>query len=406
MRVLMLPDADFLARERDMLERLEIGLADEGARVLHAIPMSAVLEGTAGDGMGVYSTSIRWHDRGLPFTLGLRATALVRSLEAAAPVDGSVRGERLVDVVHALGEGAWSMAMTVARRTGATPALEVWSSGVVDRAIGVWSRLGSAVASGAERSGLGRGGRGGRAPMLLAAGAGLMPGLTRRVPEDRVALVPFGVHPGDAERAAIDPARGLSLTLVASGQDAAAVQAALGALELIAEGFGPILLFVDAGLARTLPIWRWAGGRNGEPPERLSVIAELEAQRELILETDMLIIPEARGEHRTIALDAMAGGCLVVARADARVDYLIDGRTAALVQEPGPAALAKVVRELAMTPERAAKLRQSAWTFINEERSASRQVRSMWQAFERATAEQVASGGGGGGGAAAPGAGS
>lgn len=386
MRVLMLPDAEFLRRERAMLERLEIGLADEGARVLHASPLSA-LGGSDAEHPQVYSTAIHWHDRGLPFTLGLRATALVRTLDAAAPVDGSVRGERLVDVVYAAGEDAWPMALTVARRTHAVPVLHVWSPAVIAKAGAVWRRWRSPAA------GLGvgiadRGGPGlrGRTPLFLAAGARLAEQLARRVPAECVGLAPIGVHPGDGERRPLDPGASLSMALLASGQEPDAVRAAVESLDrLVASGLGQLLLFVDATLARRLPLWRWAGGRDGHLPERMSVIADLEANRELILSADVLLMPEAAGEHGTLALDAMAGGCLVVARADADVDYLLDGRTATLVPRATADGLAEAVGTLVRDPGRVARQRQTAWEYINAERSASQQVRAMWQAFERVT---------------------
>ncbi len=38
MRILIIADESFASRERAMLSRLEVGLADEGVRVVHVIP--------------------------------------------------------------------------------------------------------------------------------------------------------------------------------------------------------------------------------------------------------------------------------------------------------------------------------------------------------------------------------
>jgi hypothetical protein len=399
MRVLMLPDADFLRRERAMLDRLEIGMADEGARVLHATPVSSLV---AGGGVGetpvVYSTALAWHDRGLPFTLGLRATALVRAMESVAPVDGSVPGERLVDIVHGVGEGAWPMGLAVARRTGAVAALEVWSAAAAERARAVWRKHGITGGDAARAGERGGPGAQGRAPFFLAAGEALAALLSPVVPAERVAVVPFGVHPGDAERKPMPGpragagagsgspgARALSLVVLASGEDQGAVREALGAVELIGAQVESVIAFLDAGVAQAC---RLGGGAAqvgaGGLAERVSLVPDLEAHRDLILQADVLILPEARGEHRTLVLDAMAAGCLVVARPDTRVEHLIDGRTAAVARGAGAAGLAEVVLGLAAEPARAEALRQSAWAYIGSERSASRQVMGLRAAFDRA----------------------
>lgn len=379
MRVLMLPDADLLSRERAMLQRVEIGLADEGARVLHATPGS-LHAGDPADTAQVYSTPINWHDRGLPFTLALRASSLVQAVEAAAPVDGTIAGEHLVDVVYAVGESAWPMALLVSRRLRAPAVLEVWHPGLIARAGQVWKREGEAPAGG-------RGGPGARGPrpFFIAAGAALGDRLLRALPAERAAVVPWGVHPGDAERPALDPSTSLTIALLCSGDDPAAAQAAIEALGLVAQRYPGLLVFVDAGLCRRLPVWRWAGaGSPGGLPERLSVIADLESNRELILQADVLLLPEAGGAQHTLPLDAMASGCLVVAREDPLAEHLQHGRTCVCASGASPQALAKAVLDLVADPTAEKALRRSAWEFIVQQRTASHQVQALWKSLERA----------------------
>src|SRR5258705_7504763 len=100
MRVVILTDAGFARREHSLVSRLEIGLADGGVRVIHALPASAadpapsaaadlfparahepgVEQGGAGGGTeqvavagGLYCTSVSYQDVGFAFSLGSRA---------------------------------------------------------------------------------------------------------------------------------------------------------------------------------------------------------------------------------------------------------------------------------------------------------------------------------------------
>jgi hypothetical protein len=369
-RVLILPDADFLQREHAMLARLEVGLADEGARVIHAMPRSVdPIDATA-----VYSTPVSYHDLGLPFTLPLRAAELVRGL----PAEGD---HPAVDVVYAAGRGAWGMAVEVGRRAGAAVLVEVWSHSLIAPA----ARLAARV----------RGGGGRGLLRLLAPDPVLLAALARQVPANQLAEVPWGVHPGEARRGPIDPAASLSIALLASGDDPLAVKAAVEALPAVVAGAPGAMMIADARVAERVPLWKWATAAG--VASRVTVIADLEGRRELVLTGDVLLIPEALGDHRSIVLDAMAMGMLVAARPDPMVDWLTGGIHVAPIAEADAEAVSRVLLRLATDAPAAAAQRSSAAALVETRRSGSAHVRALLAVCDAVSAVPGRAGGAGSG---------
>src|SRR5690606_5421874 len=122
--------------------------------------------------------------------------------------------------------------------------------------------------------------------------------------------------------------------------------------------------------------------------QRFSLAPNLEGRREPVLRGDLLLLPEALGEHRSIALDAMAAGMAVVALADPYVGSLIDGRTAALVKEPGADLWAAALSPLLEAADAAHALGERAREFVRTERRASVHVASLVDGYEWLTSSQ------------------
>ncbi|MGH7132130.1 MAG: glycosyltransferase [Phycisphaerales bacterium] len=367
MRILLLTDRDFLQHERSMLARLEIGLADEGHRVLHGVPDSLSESGTSVDVPAVYSTHVTYADTGLPFTKGLRAQAFVEAVQAAAPMDA---GQPMADAVHVFGRGAWDMGARLARRTKATLLIEVYEA--------------AAIAPACELAAENRGAH------LVAADGPIGEELIRKTDPKRVHIAPWGVHMADHAHDDELVARGagtLTFALLSSGDDAdglkAAVQGAAalaGRPEFAQRG---VMVFVDAEVARRQPVWKWAddSGLSG----RLSVIADMEGRREMVLQADVLLIADAGGKQRSFVLDAMAAGMLIVARPDPMNSALIDGRTCRQVQGEGGAEWASAIASIlgADHAQAARALGESARAFVRAERLASRHVAAVLAAYAK-----------------------
>ncbi|CAN5844195.1 hypothetical protein BH11PLA1_BH11PLA1_14040 [soil metagenome] len=373
MRALILPDADVLSREHALLARLEIGLADEGVRVFHGVPRARVDDTEAWDAPGVYSRAMPYTAAGLPLTLPVRSAAFVRMLERAVAGEGgkssaetASTAARAVDVVHCFGAGSMRFGLALARRCGSAALLEVWNRAGVHAA-------GRAL----RRSGLG-----GRA-MALAPDVRLFEYAQSVLGKKRVQLTPWGVHasePGPPRvRRAGEP---LTVALVVSAEPAGQTEAAVRDVRAALQGVAfaaakrpELLVFADAAAALRTPLARWARELGIE--STLTLIPDMESRRELVLQADVMLVPQALGEQRTIVLDALGAGMLVAAQRDELVEA-IDARTGALVLARSDAqAWAAALVGAGWSAERAAAGRR----YVLEERPAYAHALAVVRAY-------------------------
>lgn len=359
MRALILTDASFAARERAMLSRLELGLADEGVRVIHALPERAA-RWHQGE---VFSQPITYKDEGLPLSQNWRVQKLVSELETlAGPAN------RVVDVIHAFGEGSWSFATALASQTGAALAVEVWSAALVRQAV--------RIRYGPEE--------------LSATLTTPDPNIERLLREEDgsvpVRLTPWGVHTPTTVREVLPSNRAWSALLACSGRDVPALSASIEALAIVTKN-KPIMIFADADAVTRANLWPTV--RRLGLVDRFTMLPDVEARRDPVLRCDLLVYPEARGEHRSLLLDAMASGMVIIAAADPMVSALIDGRTASLVDrrdsERWQASLSWAFTE----PDQAKPLGASARAYAKENCRASTQVAAVMDVYEWLTAGET-----------------
>lgn len=379
MRVVILADRSFATREQAMLARLEVGLADEGVHVVHAVPMGALEQGEA-PASGLYSTRVGYADAGLSLTRRVRVRALAQAIREATPE----HLEPGVDAVHVFGTEAWSIGAELAEQTGAALLLELWRS----------SAIGEASALAPVRIGPGRAGGGeGRAPVFLVSEPGVEAGLRKRSARASVRMAPWGVHPAGVLRPAFDASRPLAVAVLADTGDPVAAGAVLSGLIEACKGDAAgtaradALVFLgteDRAAGRKSAIWHAAKKLN--VLDRLTLLDDMEARREPILQMDLLIIAEASGRQRTLALEAMATGIPVLAVADPYVDSLIDGVTARVVATPTASAWATLLRSLIDDRPGRERLAASAHRHIAERRTAAAQVAAVLAAYQAATA--------------------
>lgn len=361
MRVLFLLDEIFGLRERPLIERLEVGLADDGIRIVRASPKTLV-DAPSG---GFFVETATFSLRGLVVSRRARARAL---LDAVAPTD-----DKPIDVIHAMGGAAWGFGATVARLRSCPLALEMWRTGLGVRARAVRSALAPDV------------------PVaLLCPSQGMVDELNASGFAEVTRLTPWGVHASDEQRTILDPSVAAGIVVVGSGRDARAMS---GALEGISRALPPsndTRIYIDAGAARRARIWPILQRLN--LTERASLIEGIEDRRDLALHNDLMVVPESLGEHRSIVLDAMGSGMAVVAAADSRVSWLRDGTTAHVVAPaPGAGAApvaeawAEAMRRTLLRPEAARSLGASAREFVRANFRASEHVASVLAAYSALT---------------------
>ncbi len=370
MRTLIITDAMFVSREAGMLGRLEIGLADEGVRLIIAVPVGARVP----ENLGRTTPPIVYERSPLPFGWKLAVRPFISTLKEATG-----EADPQIDVVHAFGGACWRFATEIARALGAGLALEVWRPGLIDR-VQTMRRLGHF--QGHDRQ-----------PEPTTPQSDQQPAMLLLAP-DRVVesaikdadlgvpcrYAPWGVHVAAEPRQVLKPGAVPGIVMAGGGRDPDHARAALEACARLIEAGSPLLIFVDAQLARRAGLWKRA--RDLKILGRVSLIQDLEGRRELALRADLLLHPEARGERRTMLLDAMAVGVPVVAASDPAADELIDNRTAKLVREPTADAWHDAIAHLIDDPGAARELGASARAHVREHHRASTQAAAVIDAYE------------------------
>ena len=354
MRIVVMPGRAFASRERSLLQHLEVGLASEGARVIHAIASGSRLASEP----DVFSQVLLYDARGLTFTRGIRARRLVEQLRDLP------RGpdEPIVDVVHAF-DDSWPFAVEIARATGAALAVDFWSAAMTRKA--------SAIRSAAhDVAGL----------VMLAPDSAIERLLQREVEGVSVRRTPWGVHCPAEAHPILQPDRAPSLVLSATGAESAPLEAAIEGLAQVLDKFDDAIVLCDAHAARRANVWPLI--RRLGLDERFSMTSLLEGTRELPLKADILLMPEAVGEFKSFTLDAMAAGMAVVAMDDPSLSYLQNGTTARLVSGPDPMLWSEAILELLDHPEQARSLGASARKYVQAEHRVSVHVANVIDAYE------------------------
>jgi hypothetical protein len=370
MRILLLADRSFATREHAMLARLQVGLADEGCRVVRALP------GTEGaDADDALGAMVFYDDRPTFAPTSLRAGALLQTVGrfGLAPAG---HDDRAIDVIHVFGDGAWRLARALAGASGATVAFEVASHEALVAAprIDASHKRGDQVSR--DRT------------VWLAPDAVMETAIRTTMPGANVRLTPWGVHvPGEIVAFA-RPAESLSAAIVGSGRQGGACQALLMALARIAKDHGNLFLFLDDAFVHAHH-GLWKVIENAGLARRLSVIENIEGRREPVMHADLLIQPESHAGHRSIVLDALAAGMAVVARRDDEIDALRNGR-ALLVENAAAAAWEASLRTLLADIPAAKAMGLLGREFIRAERLASAHLRAVLNAYSTTLASPAA----------------
>lgn len=347
-----------------MLSRLEVGLADEGVRVAHAVPHEVLADDPGGSG-GLYSSVVGYESRGLGLTRRLRAARALDAIQRALDLE-----ERRIDIVHAFGPAAWTVGIELARLASAGLLLEL--SGAGDLPI--------AGALATKRVGV-------RPVEFSVPEPVLRRALRKREHSALVHVAPWGVHtpPAPTARSSLDGV--LSVAVLSEGRDQAALRAALEGLVEAARGRRELVIFAGTSDAARSTGSRggnaggalWSVARSLGILEQVSLVPDLEARREPILQLDMLLVPEATGRQRTLLLDAMAAGMAIVAAKDELVESLIDGQTCRQIATPTVDAWREGITRV--LDDTGGALRRSAREYVRCERSASAHVAAVMTAY-------------------------
>ncbi|MFN0132223.1 MAG: glycosyltransferase [Phycisphaerales bacterium] len=348
MRVVLMADEAYAVRERAMLVRLGVGMADEGIRVIHATPRAA-----SNPSDDLSAEQVEYEGRGLTMSRGWRTRQFVERL---AEVPSGSEGP--IGIVHVFGRGAWELAAETAHDLGVALAVEVASG-----------EDAAAVADFHKSHGL----RG----ACLVTDPLLEDRLRSMAPELAVRVTPWGVHAPSSPRAILEPERAPALLIVGGGEDRAALGGALDAIAAAAARWSDLAPFAEGDAVMRAGLW----GRVRELKlhERLTLVPDVQGRADLALMVDLMLFPRSAAP-RSIMLEAMAAGVAVVASADPLSSVLADGRTARVADSP--AAWTAAVVGLIESPESARALGRSAHQWVRHHRRASTHVAAVIDAYE------------------------
>lgn len=379
MRILFVADRSFSRRERAMLRRLEVGLIAEGISIIRMTPAS--LGTVAGEDL---TAGVEYQDRGSRLTLGLRARRALRDVQMVA----SEQPDRPFDAVHAWGPGCWAFAREMAIRGGAHLVVEVWSAEGVSRAAGF--ERSEPVPRAADGS---ADAAAGGAPDATAP-ARVWNTAAERVSEALEGATtwprrvsPWGVHiPEEPIRAGHGGP--IAACVISSGRSAAHTLAFLEGVADLGGAWGEILLFMDAvAVDRHVDVWKRAEqlGLLGS----LSVIADMESRRALILKTDLMVHPEPLTDCRSVLLDAMASGMTLVAGAPGLFDAAVDDETAVILRDQSPDGWAKTLSRIVEDEALRDRIGGNARAYIKDHRLAHAHVQALASLYRSLDAEPI-----------------
>ncbi len=358
MRVLFISDILFTRHEREMLARLAVGLADEGLNVAWGVPR----EIAGGLNEQVLLPVIPFTEKRLGLTPARRASSLLARARVVLGGDP--------DIVHFFGGGVFRIGAELARLARGVPAFEIWRPGVESAVRVAINRVYGTGAPATDR--------GGASALVVTPSDALRDRMSSQFPDSVVRTIPWGVYP-----VSDPPARDggtLCMLLLGPGRDQRSWQAAFRASVSALKTSERLHLFADSETTRRLRLWPVA--RQAGVLDRLSLIDEAATRRDLTLRVDVLLQPDARGELRTILLDAMAARVAVLAAADPRSEILVDGKTARLVVDGTDQQWYEAIEMVIHDSSMRKKLTESARAFVRDKHKASRQIISLVDAYE------------------------
>ncbi|MEM1209556.1 MAG: glycosyltransferase family 4 protein [Planctomycetota bacterium] len=352
MHIALLANTAWLDEELASLRQLVVGLIDEHVTLTQVVPAFIPDEDTS-----PFAHRLDWIDSRWRFLNQRRIAALHPQLAAAK-----------VDLIHALDGRLWPAAVKLAERLDLPLLLSASSAHDLSAAARIVRHLRPDAAA------------------FTAATEPLTSALRARVPESiPVHLVPPGVHRLDASPRPTD--RPLCAVITGSGRHDSYIQALLEALARVIRRDPQAQFFFDGQTNDQHRIWQ-AADKLGLL-RHISLVPRKLGNRDLLLRTDALLMPQPLGKARSLTLQAMARGLPVVATDDPWLDYLIDGETAWMLSHPEPTGWHDRIVHLLDYHESATAMGHAARAWVNEHRPVTKQIDALLDLYRRYTGQTI-----------------
>ena len=356
MRVLILADAQFAQHERALIERVVVGLTIEGIDAQLILPKD---RGLTAFQVGILGDPIWYADRGLMITRKIRAAQIARAIDSKFSDD-----EHAADIVHVMGGGAWGMGRELARILGAGLVLEVWRAGLKDAA--------SNLNLGDEDN-----------AMFLVPERAFEDDVRGTHAKASVRYVPWGANVPENPVDVFRENKVTSIILMGSGRQ---TQECIAAYEGVADAMSrreDLMLFANQEIVERAGLW--ARVKKNRLENRFTVIDRSEDRRDLLLRCDMLVYPETLHEERTLLLDAMGAGLVVVAGSDERIQAFTEDSGVMVVPRANANDWAEAVGSLLDSRELARSHATRVREFVRKHRRSATHIESLIDAYNDLT---------------------
>ncbi|MGY8753682.1 MAG: glycosyltransferase, partial [Phycisphaerales bacterium] len=291
MNVAMIMSKDRLNQENAMLNRLVVGLMDSGNNVIRIVPTFDSEE------LPFYENAVSLATR---ITIPIPVSRLLRAERKSCLTEQCKKYE--VDALVSFGKDALEAAIDVGTSLDIPVLCEVLSMSEASRV-----RKGKPIWR------------------WLAPTPSMEETITRRVGEDRVALVPMGVSKQLIEKETSEAGQHSQCAVVLdAGGNLKQTASVLKALQK----YPNVHIFLELFEKSNRRVWKMI--HQLVMHDRVTCLLDISSLRSLVPHADVLILPNAKMPLRTVLLEAMAQEVPVVCTAVPGFDMLVDEETAFL----------------------------------------------------------------------------
>ncbi len=320
-----------------MLNRLGVGLVNEGVRVVSVVPEGDDERG----GMPAMIPQVR---------TPMPAPLLLRRRATDALVDAIGRHD--VDTLVAFGAAAASVSARVASRLDADLLVEVVSIADAQRL-----RRNASVDA------------------YLAATPSIERAIIERLGPGRATHVPIAAA-GSAPPEAPETETCLAIGVLDAAVNPAATRAFLAALAAV-DGDGAARVFLELRGRGQHRAWRAV--RDCGLLDRVTCIRDASPLRSLVIDCDLIVLPGTRHGVRSILLEAMQHRRAVLAAAIEGLDMLVGGETSMLVEDDWEAPLDRLLGDAGLR----SRLGNAASSLVCSQYGSATQVQALAALLER-----------------------
>ena len=366
MRVLILVDAMFAIHERALIERIVVGLANEGVAAQVVLPKGRHLEEA---GFDLLSEPVWYADRGLALTRQIRAAQVAKQVvkDQGAKDTESLSG--VIDIVHVFGGGAWTMGRELARILGAGMVFEVWRAGLFDLAKGLHLEE-------SDRA------------LFMIPERPFETGLIKAGLGQRVHLAQWGAQVSSEIINIFREGKNISIVLMSSGRQKDQCIAAFEGIADAIESHENIMVFANLEVVERASLWAKVQERKLE--DRFTIIDRSEDRRDLLLRCDILVYPDTLHEERTLLLDVMGTGMAIIAGNDEFITPIQESPGISIVDRPSRRSWAEKLSACLADPAGARRSGIESREYVAKHRRGGMYITSVLDAYRVVSTEDGA----------------